>query len=582
MALKFCYGCMREIAEGESVCPVCGYRHGQEKTPDFALKPGALLQNGKFFVGRVLGRGGFGITYIGRDLTLDLNVAIKEYYPTGQVMRNQGNTSLYWDTSVADAQAGKDSFLKEAKKMAKLHYIPNIVQVREVFYENNTAYIVMDYVDGETLKNILKQNGLMKPEDCIDLLTPIIRSLGEAHAMGMIHRDVSPDNIMIDRMGKPWLLDMGAAKDLDNSGGHSQSSQGVIKRGFSPPEQYTDRKRVGTWSDVYAMCATIYYCLTGRLLPDAMDRMMGDELDFPQTFPPKMRTMLERGLSLKPAERIQTMDELLVSLKQSVTPESTTSAPKPKISETKPAKPSIPTVTAPKPKPPQPKQSRLPMILIALLLCAALGIGGFFLWGDKGDDNIPTDPPEVTTEQSQEPEQAETETSAPTLETATPAPATPTPAPEPSPALASGSFDHISDIVTFGSYEQDNDFTNGPEPIEWIVLDVQKGKSLLISRYALDCQPFNNTRTYIEWDRCTLRTWLNGTFLNEAFSTDEHLFINTTHVDAANAINPSYSTGIGNSTEDKIFLLSINEANSYFASNEERLCVPTEYERSHG
>ena len=605
MAQKLCYGCMRPIAEGESVCPVCGYRHRKEKTKEYALQPGVTLQNGKYLVGRVLGQGGFGITYIGLNRALNLKVAIKEYYPSGLVVREKENSAVYWQNESVDREKSKESFLKEARKMARLRSVSGIVRVQDVFYENETAYIVMDYVDGETLKNILKQNGLMKPEDCIDLLTPIIRSLGEAHAMGMIHRDVSPDNIMIDHMGKPWLLDMGAAKDLDNSGGYSQSSQGVIKRGFSPPEQYTDRKRVGTWSDVYAMCATIYYCLTGKLLPDAMDRMMGDELDFPQNFKPKIRSVLERGLSLKPAERIQTMDELLALLKQAVTPESPTSAPKPRVPETQLAKPSISTVTVLKTKPTKSKRSRLPMILISLLLCAALGIGGFFLWGDKGDDKIPTVSPEVNSEQSPEPEQAAPEESTPTLtpttptpETATPTPApatptqtstpatttpiptTPTPTPEPNLALASGNFDHVGGIVTFGSYEQDNDLTNGSEPIEWIVLDVQDGKSLLISRYVLDCQQYHSQQGSVTWETSSLRQWMNDTFLSNAFNAAEQDMICTVTVSADK--NPAFTViDPGNPTEDMIFVLSINEANAYFATDEERQCTPTEYAKEH-
>ena len=158
----------------------------------------------------------------------------------------------------------------------------------------------------------------------------------------------------------------------------------------------------------------------------------------------------------------------------------------------------------------------------------------------------------------------------------------PEPAPEPTPAVVYGSFDHVGDIVTFGSYEQDNDFSNGTEPIEWIVLDVQGGKSLLISRYGLDRQPFHTEQKDTTWDKSTLRTWLNSSFMDAAFSTEEQAWIKTTHVSATNAKNPEFNTNPGNSTEDKIFLLSINEANQYFASDEERLCMPTEYAKAQG
>ena len=235
MSQQFCFGCMRTIEQGERVCPVCGYRHGAESAPEYALKPGMLLQNGRYLIGRVLGKGGFGITYVGMDLSLGVKVAVKEYYPAGQAMRAQDSSTLYWDSSAADIQASKEGFLKEARKMAKLRSIPGIVRVLDVFNENNTAYIVMDYVEGETLKSILKQSGVMKPVDCIELLDPVIQALGEAHAKGMIHRDVSPDNIMVDIMGQRWLLDMGAAKDIGVAPGErSVSSNAVVKRGFSP------------------------------------------------------------------------------------------------------------------------------------------------------------------------------------------------------------------------------------------------------------------------------------------------------------------------------------------------------------
>ena len=145
-----------------------------------------------------------------------------------------------------------------------------------------------------------------------------------------------------------------------------------------------------------------------------------------------------------------------------------------------------------------------------------------------------------------------------------------------------GSFDQIGDIVTFGRYEQDNDLTNGAEPIEWIVLDVQNGKSLLISRYALDCQPFNTTQTSVTWDRSTIRTWLNGEFLNDAFNSGSLACIKSTHVSATDGKNPTYNTNPGSSTEDKVFLLSINEARNYFSSNQARQCAPTAYAESQG
>ena len=143
-----------------------------------------------------------------------------------------------------------------------------------------------------------------------------------------------------------------------------------------------------------------------------------------------------------------------------------------------------------------------------------------------------------------------------------------------------GDFAAVGSVVTFGRYEQDNDLSNGPEPIEWTVLDVRDGKSLLISRFGLECRPFNDTNARVTWDRCTLRNWLNGTFFENAFHAEEQAQILTTSVSAEDAKNPKYDVKPGDSTEDKIFLLSIHEANSYFASDEERKCFPTAFAAS--
>ena len=138
----------------------------------------------------------------------------------------------------------------------------------------------------------------------------------------------------------------------------------------------------------------------------------------------------------------------------------------------------------------------------------------------------------------------------------------------------------VGDIIEFGAYEQDNDTSNGKEPIEWLVLERDGDKVLVISKYALDAKPYNTEYEDVTWETCTLRTWLNETFLNKAFNEAEQSMIQTTEVSADK--NPDYSTDPGNATEDKIFLLSIDEANKYFASDEARKCVPTAYAIANG
>lgn len=279
MIINRCMNCMREYETGEEVCPVCGNRHGQEEQPEQALRCGAILR-GKYLVGKVMGQGGFGITYVGQDLVLNLKVAIKEYFPASMASRS-GNTSLLWHSSVVSREEGCEGFLKEARKMARIDKIPSVVSVRDMFLENETAYIVMDFVEGETLKAKLKREGPMKFSECVRLLGPVMDGLEKVHEQGMIHRDIKPDNIMIQPDGAAMLLDLGAAKELDPR----QRNQGattnlVVSQGFSPLEQYMDSGKIGPWSDVYALCATIYYCITGKMPKASLDRIQDDKLDF--------------------------------------------------------------------------------------------------------------------------------------------------------------------------------------------------------------------------------------------------------------------------------------------------------------
>lgn len=319
----YCMGCMRTIRQNEEVCPNCGRRHKQNDQPSYALPLGSSLHDGRFLVGKVIGQGGFAITYIGLDTVLNLRVAIKEYYPARIASRESGTVSVYCHDMTKEAwNRGRESFVSEARNMAAINQIPSVVPVKDVFFQNSTAYIVMDYVEGETLKSRLTKTGLMKWDECKKTLFPIITALGKVHERGLFHRDVSPDNIMIDNNGAPWLLDLGAAKELDPEGMGvrqdmsevSQTTHLVIKKGFSPPEQYTEAGKIGPWTDVYAMCATIIYCMTGKVIPDAMTRLNEDTLELSTDIPNHVAKALKHGLELRPNDRTQSMDQLASEL----------------------------------------------------------------------------------------------------------------------------------------------------------------------------------------------------------------------------------------------------------------------------
>ena len=386
MEIRRCMKCMHALAAGETFCSECGRPYGSVETEPFALKPGTIL-DGKYLVGEMLGQGGFGITYIGFDLLLEQKVAIKEYYPmsTGMVSR-ENSTTVVWSSAVmqkSGMEKGFDSFLKEARKMAKLGGIPGVVGVKSVFIQNETAYIVMDFIEGETLLKKLQREGPMDYGTCISLMTPIMQALAEVHKHGIIHRDISPDNIMVQSDGKLILLDLGAAKDLDIQGkdGNVQSSQMVAKHGFSPVEQYGQAGKIGPWTDVYAMAATIYYCCTGVLPPSATDRMIEDTLTCRPRLTKEQFDVLAFCMSVLPQKRPQNMDALL----QIVTHPAGKTPPVRDVPKTEPVRPETRNLQPPKPDPGRP----LPKWLIPGIAAAVAVIALIISVGSGGKKSSP-------------------------------------------------------------------------------------------------------------------------------------------------------------------------------------------------
>lgn len=310
MIVNRCFGCMEETAS--IPCPHCGYAYSKQTNQSFALQPGSIL-HGKYLIGRVLGQGGFGITYIGWDLALSRKVAIKEYFPTSYVSRNcDVSTVLQWFLTAPAKEAreaGKDAFLREARKMIRVSSIPQVVHVQDLFEDNDTAYIVMDYIPGENLAKKISRTGPMPWETVRDLLLPVMDIMQKVHDAGLIHRDLSPDNLMIQPDGSIRILDLGAAKDLSLHSG--ASSMQVAKGGFSPMEQYVMQGRSGPWTDVYSLAATMYYALTGVVPPSAVDRMDKDNLrwDLPQLrqVPPAVIQLLQKSMAVSIKDRTQDM-----------------------------------------------------------------------------------------------------------------------------------------------------------------------------------------------------------------------------------------------------------------------------------
>ena len=313
-----CFGCMKLRPEGQP-CPHCGYTD----TPNEAhqLPVGTVLKE-QYLIGRVLGQGGFGITYMGWDLYLDTPVAIKEYYPYGVVTRNTqlGTEVIPLSGTVGPRfQNDKDRFMREAKMLARFAQVSQIVQVKNFFSHNGTAYIIMEFVEGITLKrHVADQGGKLDLEETLQILGPVMEALGKVHKTGLVHRDISPDNIMILPGGGVKLLDFGAVRDVGTDAAAdkelTRSTEAILKQGFAPIEQYQSRGSLGPWTDVYALCATICYCITGKVPTDAPERLLGDDrLQLKEQVPSLTEyqvSVLERGMALRTDDRIGSVETL--------------------------------------------------------------------------------------------------------------------------------------------------------------------------------------------------------------------------------------------------------------------------------
>ncbi len=316
---QLCLGCMTRIENKEVPCPKCGWQADTAERSPHQL-PLQTILNGKYLVGCVVGEGGFGITYLGWDLNLDMKVAIKEYYPSGFVTRENTVTTTVTPFSGDKREAfikGLDKFVDEAKSLAKFYSLPGVVSVKDFFKKNGTGYIVMEYVEGITLKQYLKKEGGKLPVfQVLEWVKPLIKSLTQMHEKGIIHRDISPDNIMITPDGEIKLLDFGAARDMSTDGGKSLSV--LLKPGYAPEEQYRTRGSQGPWTDVYALCATIYKGITGQTPPESMERVHDDTLEPPTKLGVSINEVKEaallKGLAVLQKNRYQNMNELYDAL----------------------------------------------------------------------------------------------------------------------------------------------------------------------------------------------------------------------------------------------------------------------------
>ena len=296
MTIRRCMGCMQSYEAIDEMCPFCGYIDGTPAKEAYHIKPSSLL-HGRYTVGRAIGFGGFGITYIAWDNKLMQRVAIKEYMPSDHATRVPGNltVTIYGGERHAEFMSGLQKFLDEAQRLAKFHNVSGIVRILDSFSENLTAYIVMEYLDGMTMKQYLAEHGGKLPyEEAVEFILPVLAALREVHKEGIIHRDISPDNIFITKDGEVKLLDFGAARYA--STGYSKSLSVILKPGYAPAEQYLSHGEQGPWSDVYATAATLYKMITGVVPEEALERKEKDSLKPPSALKAKLPKNAEKAI----------------------------------------------------------------------------------------------------------------------------------------------------------------------------------------------------------------------------------------------------------------------------------------------
>lgn len=313
-SIERCINCFRETIEVP--CPHCGWVPGHPTRPPYI--PVGTVLNDCYRIGRVLGHGGFGITYLAWDTHLDLPIAIKEYFPRTLATRVGDNLtlSIYPGQKRLWFEDSLHSFQEEARILAKFQRHPAIVGVYSFFRANGTCYMVMEYIAGITLKTYLKHKEVLSYRSSHKVMAPIMEALEAVHAVGLLHRDVSPHNIYITQKKQVKLLDFGAARFITEE--RNQDLSVILKPGYAPPEQYQAQGNQGTWTDVYGLAATFYNCLTGNPPPDAVERTKQDTLILPSTLgvelPPTAEYALLKGLALDIEDRFQDIENFRQAL----------------------------------------------------------------------------------------------------------------------------------------------------------------------------------------------------------------------------------------------------------------------------
>lgn len=315
--MRICMGCMNQIENDNGVCTYCGYNAAKDKQESYYLKPESIIGR-KYIVGRVLNYNGYTVSYMGLDAEARRKVVIKEYLPNDFSTRADGekDVTIFSGDAMEKFEQGLINLLNEANRIQQLNEIESIAKVYDCFSENDTGYIVSEYIEGITLKEILDAGKRFSPVEAGGLITNILRDLCLVHPLNIIHCDISPDTIMITKSGKIKLLDFGATRYVTTD--NSKSLAIILKQGYAPEEQYRSKGIRGPWTDVYALGAVMYRMITGIVPQESVERMINDELKAPSQMGVAISDSLENALmnalNVYQTERTQSAEIFLSEL----------------------------------------------------------------------------------------------------------------------------------------------------------------------------------------------------------------------------------------------------------------------------
>ena len=315
-----CTVCVTENPDNANTCTVCGSPLNLGETPSSStssglhLPAGTIVRQGQYKIEKTLGQGGFGITYKAIALGKSQELAIKELFPDGSY--RQG-TSIIWSTNITPKEQQKEinDFKKEAAYLSKCIH-PNIARVYDWFEENNTAYMVMDFIQGKSLLDILKNQGMLPIDRAKRYFLQVADALILFHSYNILHRDIKPENLLIDAQDNVILIDFGAAREF--LAGKSIEHTKIFTEGYAPLEQYSSRAKRGPSTDIYALCASMYELLTGKLPPSATDRIQQEILTPPRQYNPQIDPVTEQviltGMRIYAQDRFQSAGDLIDAL----------------------------------------------------------------------------------------------------------------------------------------------------------------------------------------------------------------------------------------------------------------------------